>query len=67
MIKIFRESGTTANKKRSGRQRTVRCKDGIKRVVIDVHENPHTLIRVSSAQLGLSTGSLCRIMNHLKL
>ena len=67
MIKGSRESGTAADKERPGRPRTAQCEDGIQRVAIDDQENPQTSKRVRFAQLGLSTVSLRRTMNHLKL
>ena len=51
--KIFRESGTAADKERPGRP-----------VAIGVLENLHTSIRVRSAQLQLSTGSNNRLELH---
>ena len=57
MINRSQESGTAAGEERPRRPRTVQRENGIQRVVVDVQENPQTLISVRSAMLGLSTGS----------
>ena len=47
-------------------EKTARCEDCIKRVAVDVQENPQVSVRIRSVQLALSTGSLRRL-NYLTL
>ena len=56
-----------ADKERPGRPRTARCEDRIQRAAINVQGHPQTSMRERSVRLGLPTGPLRRITNHLKL
>ena len=61
-IAKFRETGGTADKKRSGRPRSARNEDAVEVVSISVAENPNTSTRKRSSQLEISRTTLQRIM-----
>ena len=68
IISKFRESGSTADKERSGRPRTVRNACVTQRVSNSIQQDPRTSTRKRSSQLGISRRSVQRILTKdLKL
>lgn len=64
MVSKFKETGTTVDKRRCGRPRTVRTDVSIQAVSISVADRPTTSTRKRSTQLTMSRRSLQRILKE---
>ena len=66
LVASFRQQGAVRNLPGSGTLRTVHTFDNIQLVQESIREDPETSTRRHSTQLGLSRGSLQRILHTIK-
>jgi transposase len=65
-IKRFEETGSVKNRPKSGRPRSARTEDHCLEVLMSVVENPHVSTTVLSREVGISQGSVCKILHENK-
>ncbi|KAG8310951.1 hypothetical protein J6590_053452 [Homalodisca vitripennis] len=63
-IKRFEETGLVKNGPKSGRPRSARTEDHCLEVLMSVVENPHVLTTALSREVGISQGSVCKILHE---
>ncbi|XP_023311192.1 uncharacterized protein LOC111692289 [Anoplophora glabripennis] len=67
LVANFRQQGAVRNLPGAGRRRTVHTDDNIERVQESIREDGETSTRRRSTQLGLSRGSLQRILHTIRM